>query len=212
MFDLEQSIAEWRKQMLAAGIKTPVPLEELEIHLREEIEQTMKLGLSVRNAFQISAQQIGQPKMLNGEFKKSERTFMKIGIGIIGMLIGAALVVPGSIQLHDELVVANGKLALLLLGLGLVGWSFDMFRQIIWPEASRRKLEKVKMPLPKQILKVGAGAIVLLTGLAFMMPAAALAGQDGMMRFADLCYLIFGIALLMVGAVVTFCPYKKRAA
>jgi len=33
-----------------------------------------------------------------------------------------------------------------------------------------------------------------------------------MMRFADLCYLIFGIALLMVGAVVTFCPYKKRAA
>jgi hypothetical protein len=198
--------------MLAAGIKTPVPLEELEIHLREEIEQSMKLGLSVRNAFQISAQQIGQPKMLNGEFKKSERTFMKIGIGIIGMLIGAALVVPGSIQLHDELVVANGKLALLLLGLGLVGWSFDMFRQIIWPEASRRKLEKVKMPLPKQILKVGAGAIVLLTGLAFMMPAAALAGQDGMMRFADLCYLIFGIALLMVGAVVTFCPYKKRAA
>jgi hypothetical protein len=212
MFDLEQAIADWRSQMLAAGIKTPVPLEELEIHLREEIEQSMKLGLSVRNAFQISAQQIGQPKMLNGEFKKSERTFMKIGIGIIGMLIGAALVVPGSIQLHDELVVANGKLALLLLGLGLVGWSFDMFRQIIWPEASRRKLEKVKMPLPKQILKVGAGAIVLLTGLAFMMPAAALAGQDGMMRFADLCYLIFGIALLMVGAVVTFCPYKKRAA
>ena len=212
MFDLEQAIADWRSQMLAAGIQTPVPLEELEIHLREEIEQSMKLGLSVRNAFQISAQQIGQPKMLNGEFKKSERTFMKIGIGIIGMLIGAALVVPGSIQLHDELVVANGKLALLLLGLGLVGWSFDMFRQIIWPEASRRKLEKVKMPLPKQILKVGAGAIVLLTGLAFMMPAAALAGQDGMMRFADLCYLIFGIALLLVGAVVTFCPYKKRAA
>ena len=44
MFDLEQSIAEWRRQMLAAGIKTPVPLEELEIHLREEIEQQMKSG------------------------------------------------------------------------------------------------------------------------------------------------------------------------
>lgn len=37
MFDLEQSIAEWRRQMLAAGIKTPVPLEDLEIHLREWI-------------------------------------------------------------------------------------------------------------------------------------------------------------------------------
>ena len=40
MFDLEQSITNWRKQMLAAGIKSPVPLEELEIHLREEIERT----------------------------------------------------------------------------------------------------------------------------------------------------------------------------
>ena len=39
-----KSIAEWREQMLAAGIKTPVPLEELEIHLREEIEQQMKSG------------------------------------------------------------------------------------------------------------------------------------------------------------------------
>ena len=37
MFNLEQAIAEWRQQMLATGIQTPVPLEELEIHLREEI-------------------------------------------------------------------------------------------------------------------------------------------------------------------------------
>jgi hypothetical protein len=29
MFNVEPAIAEWRKQMLAAGIKTPVPPEEL---------------------------------------------------------------------------------------------------------------------------------------------------------------------------------------
>ena len=46
MFDLEKAIADWRRQMLAAGIKTPVPLEELESHLREEIEQQMKSGLT----------------------------------------------------------------------------------------------------------------------------------------------------------------------
>ena len=51
MFDLEQAIAEWREQMFAAGIKSPVPLEELEIHLREEIERQMKSGLSEQNAF-----------------------------------------------------------------------------------------------------------------------------------------------------------------
>ena len=45
MFDLEQSIRNWRKQMLAAGIKSPVPLDELEIHLRDEIER--RLGTKV---------------------------------------------------------------------------------------------------------------------------------------------------------------------
>jgi hypothetical protein len=39
MFNLEQSIAEWRQQMLAAGIKTPATLNELESHLREEFER-----------------------------------------------------------------------------------------------------------------------------------------------------------------------------
>jgi hypothetical protein len=70
MFDLEQSITDWRKQMLAVGIKTPVPLEELEIHLRDEIERQMKSGLNEQNAFEISAQTIGQAGPLKTEFKK----------------------------------------------------------------------------------------------------------------------------------------------
>ena len=51
MFDLEPAIADWRKQMLAAGIKTPVPLEELESHLREDVEQQMRSGFSEQEAF-----------------------------------------------------------------------------------------------------------------------------------------------------------------
>ncbi len=71
MFDLEQSIAEWRQQMLAAGIKTPVPLEELESHLREEIEQQMKSGLSAQPAFGIAVGKMGQALELKREFKKT---------------------------------------------------------------------------------------------------------------------------------------------
>jgi hypothetical protein len=70
MFDLKKSILEWRKLMLAAGIQTPVPLEELEIHLREEIEQQMKSGLNGQKAFEIAAGKIGQGNMLKTEFKK----------------------------------------------------------------------------------------------------------------------------------------------
>ena len=71
MFNLEQSIAEWRQQMLAAGIQTPVPLEELESHLREEIERQKKLGLSEQETFNSAAQKIGQGKVLRSEFQKA---------------------------------------------------------------------------------------------------------------------------------------------
>ena len=72
MFDLEQSIADWRRQMLAAGIKTPVPLEELEIHLREEIERRTESGLSETEAFKTSVQKIGTAQAVQNEFKKVE--------------------------------------------------------------------------------------------------------------------------------------------
>jgi hypothetical protein len=116
MFHLEKSIADWRKQMLAAGIKTPVPLEELEIHLREEIERQMKSGLNEQKAFEISVQRIGQPKMLDSEFKKSERTFMKqivkIGAGIIGVLVGMAFIMPAAAQCRHEGVMTKDEVVL----------------------------------------------------------------------------------------------------
>jgi len=70
MFDLERSITEWRQRMLSAGIKTPVPLEELEIHLREDIEQQMQSGLSAEQAFETAAKRIGHAPELKREFKK----------------------------------------------------------------------------------------------------------------------------------------------
>jgi len=56
MFDLEQAIIAWRQQMLAAGIKSPVPLEELENHLRDEIRQHTKSGMSEVEAFNSAVQ------------------------------------------------------------------------------------------------------------------------------------------------------------
>ncbi len=57
--------------MLAAGIQAPAPLEELEIHLREEIERQMKSGSDERRAFEIAAQQIGHASALENEFKRT---------------------------------------------------------------------------------------------------------------------------------------------
>lgn len=71
MFNLEQSIVEWRRQMLAAGIDAPVPLEELESHLREEIERRTRSGYNAQQAFEIAANEIGPASELKQEFKKS---------------------------------------------------------------------------------------------------------------------------------------------
>src|SRR5271154_3157325 len=93
MFNLEQSIADWRKQMLAAGIKTPVPLEELECHLREEIERQLKVGVSEPEAFKIGIRKIGQGPILQDEFEKVrkdgqlKRTCQQI-IRSIALIIG----------------------------------------------------------------------------------------------------------------------------
>ena len=70
MFELEKQISDWRQQMLAAGIKTPVPLEELEIHLREEIERQVQSGANEQQAFETAPASIGQTKLLKMEFEK----------------------------------------------------------------------------------------------------------------------------------------------
>jgi hypothetical protein len=79
MFNLEQSLAQWRKQMLAAGIKSPVPLDELESHLREEIERQKKSGMDARQAFEITISKIGQPEELKTEFAKEGGAFGFLG-------------------------------------------------------------------------------------------------------------------------------------
>jgi hypothetical protein len=71
MFDLESAITEWRKQMLAAGIKAPVPLEELESHLREEIAQQLKSTSNEQEAFHSAVKKIGEAPKLRMEFNKA---------------------------------------------------------------------------------------------------------------------------------------------
>lgn len=79
MFDLEKQISEWRRQMLASGITFPVPLEELELHLREEIERQIELGLREQKAFETAAAQLGQAGILKKEFTKTKSLFDLIG-------------------------------------------------------------------------------------------------------------------------------------
>ena len=73
MFDLEKSIADWRQQMMAGGVSNGEALNELESHLRDDIEQEMRAGLSSPQAFELAAQRMGEAHQLKGEFAKVNR-------------------------------------------------------------------------------------------------------------------------------------------
>jgi hypothetical protein len=102
MFNLEQSIADWRQQMLVAGIKTPVPLEELEGHLREEIERQTKSGLSEAEAFAVGIREIGQGHVLHNEFNKvtTGQSIRRVVLLMIGWVAAGGLLLYGMLCLE----------------------------------------------------------------------------------------------------------------
>jgi hypothetical protein len=129
MFDLEQSIAEWRKQMLAAGIPSPAPLEELENHLREDIGRLMKSGANPSQAFEIAAKNVGPGPALKREFKKTGEPLGARLVKLAGLACGTfallfslwILFINFFILETDWLTKLSG---LLLLGIGISSWRY----------------------------------------------------------------------------------------
>jgi hypothetical protein len=70
VFNLEESIAEWRAQMVSAGVRKAEILAELESHLRDDWERRALSGESERKAFENAVNAVGQPALLRGEFAK----------------------------------------------------------------------------------------------------------------------------------------------
>lgn len=124
MFDLEKSIEEWRGKMLAAGVKSPVPLEELESHLREDIEQQMRAGSDAAIAFENALDEMGNPKMLKNEFSKNERKLMRRTLIVLAAILdvpfGIAFILPACAwyRVHGEMPAE--QLEFLLLGIAII--------------------------------------------------------------------------------------------
>jgi hypothetical protein len=105
MVDLEDSFADWRWQMLAAGIKAPAPLEELELHLREEVEQQLRVESDADEAFAKAVLRMGRPSELKREFSKSRGWSLRlwwiwVGIGSFGLMQTAMLNFVGPLVFH----------------------------------------------------------------------------------------------------------------
>ena len=74
MFNLDDAIAEWRRKTIAAGIRSPQVLDELESHLQEEVERQVQSGVGMEQAFRVAVRRLGQLGALTGEFSKIGET------------------------------------------------------------------------------------------------------------------------------------------
>jgi hypothetical protein len=74
MFNLDEAITEWRRQMAADGNKNATILDELESHLREDICARLEAGDSETRAFVKAFASIGNPSVVRKEFNKISRT------------------------------------------------------------------------------------------------------------------------------------------
>ena len=73
MFQLENAIDHWKQSHLNGDGVSKATAEELEIHLRESVEDLTASGLTPEEAFLVSKHRLGSPGQLSEEFGKVHR-------------------------------------------------------------------------------------------------------------------------------------------
>ncbi|MCG8572255.1 MAG: hypothetical protein MJB14_19150 [Spirochaetes bacterium] len=76
MFDLESKIQKWTDYLRTNGKLSNNSISELEVHLRDEMDQLYQKGLTDEEAFLIGIKRIGLAEDLGMEFEKVNRQFL----------------------------------------------------------------------------------------------------------------------------------------
>src|SRR5262245_45156343 len=89
-FNLENAIANWRRQLASSAIDRE-SLSELETHLRDSIASIQNRGEGEEDAFAIACCRMGQPGSWESEYQKAhpERRWLEC---VVWMLLGAQFV------------------------------------------------------------------------------------------------------------------------
>jgi hypothetical protein len=125
---LDVKIGEWRARMAAGGIKSPAVLDELESHLREEIERQTRSGVEAQKAFKVAVQKIGPASVLKNKFKKSMAAMVVEKV----MMAAAVLVLAFGVFLSVvTLVLCYHTVAERVMGFIVIALSFGTI--CVWP-------------------------------------------------------------------------------
>jgi len=95
MHNLEQLIAEWRNTMMTGRNVGHEALDELENHLRENVDELVRSDMTELEAFERAVTELGAAPAIASEFQKLQRPWWPIklvtGLGIVAALTFAIL-------------------------------------------------------------------------------------------------------------------------
>jgi hypothetical protein len=160
MRNLDAKITEWRRQMSADGIKSRSVLDELEAHLREDVESQVKAGVNEETAFEVAVQRIGKSDLLKAEFAKisgKSGPGKMIGIGCCVFACLYSLLLVPHVFTISELTLTQR-----ILGLSAVALTF--FSMVSW-RFSYRFLPAIR----NQRIRKAAGIVCGVVGFAWVL-------------------------------------------
>lgn len=212
MPDLEQQISSWRKQMLAAGFQTPVPLDELESHLRDDIARQMESGVGPQTAFETAIKKIGKATMLKKEFAKVQvspgaRFIIVVLVPIIVSLFSVGITLLLLFKIGTFSQVSSTQIPSCLAAaaaMAIFGWS-GLLAQRLFPAIPNIRVRGTVciggavllvlwwsalffVILPRSEFTMGSLLVALLWG--FAMPVGMFAGLCSGLEKAAICRAI----------------------
>ena len=126
MFDLSKSTADWLGDLRLSEALEETDLEELESHLKDEIEQLMDKGLSEKEAFWVATSRAGTREELPREYAKVNsrpvwrHRFLWMAVGVLAYLFLSTVIGLLSEGAAVAMVSSGiGSDTFLLLGAGM---------------------------------------------------------------------------------------------
>jgi len=173
MFDIDTEIQEWRRTVSAHFGDRGDVVDELEAHLRDDLDRRIRSGVSPEQAWADACAQLGEPRQLAGEFAKvSGRPWLPAWIAAIAVIVATLFVAVwvaiglrdgrrGPLLASHVVTVTAGYGTVFAVG-GLSVWSLLARARVSWWDGRRA------LAFRRAVLRLSA------VGLSFTAIAVAL--------------------------------------
>ena len=230
MFDLNRAITNWRQELGQNDALNTGDLNEMESHLRDEIEGLAGGRLSPQEAFIIAAHRLGDTGQIAAEFAKVHssrmwrRRFFWMLSGVLTYILAGALSAAAAkvcaimavvVGLQGYAVGAMESIVGVVVLIGLVGITYCLFGPGLF---GIRAASLFKRPFSAVLSVAGLTfLVILLRAVCLSVQVRLLSAQEyGRIlvahNFGSLCWTVFGPIALAVLLIVLNPVRRGRSA